>query len=108
LASGVCLSQTIFNPIFNAPTTLSATSTSSNGVMANAVSEGQVRVFNTCSAIAFVKFGNSSGLTASTSDIPLAPNSIEIFSVSTSYSYASVVLAAGGPCDVSFLRGAGL
>jgi hypothetical protein len=76
--------------------------------MANSLSEGQVRVYNTCSVIAFVKFGNSSGLTAATSDIPLAPNSIEIFSVSTTYTYASVILASAGPCDVSFLRGAGL
>lgn len=100
--------QTIFNPVYNTPTVLSATTTSANGPLANLISDQQVRVYSTCSNISFVKFSNNSGVIATLSDIPVAPLSIEIFTVPTSYTYAAVVLSSGGPCDVYFLRGGGL
>ena len=57
----------------------------------------QVRLYNNSTSTAFVAFGSSSSVVASlTTSLPMAPNSVEVFTVPYQTNYVAVIAAAAG------------
>jgi hypothetical protein len=54
----------------------------------------QIRVFNSGSAITFIAFGGST-VTATTSSLPIAPNSVEVFTMPLTGIYAAAIGTSG-------------
>ena len=65
-----------------------------------------VVVTNTSASLAYVSFGADPSASASTTDMPVMPNSHVLLSVSSLVSYAAAVLATGNG-TVLFTRGDG-
>ena len=55
----------------------------------------QVRFYNSGSNITYVAFGNDSTVTATTSSLPLAGNSIEVFAVPFNTAYVAAIGTSG-------------
>lgn len=94
-------------------TQISATGTSANNAFAISTT-GQVQVYNSSSAIAFVIFCTSSSCTASAgtagsanADYPVGPGAIVVVSVPTGTTYAAAILSTGTG-SVYFTPGTGL
>ena len=57
----------------------------------------QVRLYNNSSSTVFVAFGSASTVTASVSvGLPMAPSSVEVFTVPFQTAYVAVIAAAAG------------
>jgi hypothetical protein len=56
----------------------------------------QVRLYNNSSSTIFVSFGSSTVTAAVATSLPMAPNSVEVFTVSFQVSYVAVIAAAAG------------
>lgn len=87
---------------------ISATATSGSANFTNTTSElgSQVRVYNAGPNVAFVRFGPASP-TAVTTDIPIAPGSIELFHKGGAVGTAAIC-ATGQTATVYFTAGEGL
>ncbi len=96
--------QNIFGPSPGGPVSITATTSSSSISVPNPNSESQLRIYSTCTTTLFLKTGNSS-VTASSSDMAVAPGAVEIFSMSGAY---TAVIVPSGSCDVYLSRGTGL
>lgn len=102
----LCFSQAIFGPSPGGPVSLVASTTTNSVAVPNPNSENQVRVFSACDTILYFKTGNS-GVTATSADWALAPNSVEIFSLAAVATHIAV-LVPSGTCTVYVTRGTGL
>lgn len=91
-----------FRPI--GTTSLSAASTSTNAPLTNGGES--VVVTNPSNTLVFIKFGADPSLTASTSDMPVLPNSKVILSVNSLITYVAAV-APSGTGSILFSRGDG-
>lgn len=91
-------------PFTPGPTVSLAVSTSSASVdMGSQVVT--VRVFNSSSGIVFIRFADQPDPVATTSDLPIAPNSVEAFSLRGARYVAAVT--ASGTGTVYFTDGEG-
>ena len=64
---------------------------------AGAGTGSQVRLYNNSSQTVFVAFGSSNTVTAAVATgLPMAPNSVEVFSTPYQSSYVAVIAAAAG------------
>jgi hypothetical protein len=66
----------------------------------------QVRVFNSGSAVTFIAFGATSSVTATTSSLPIAPNSVEVFTINASNTYIAAIGTSGN--TIYFTPGEGV
>jgi len=57
---------------------------------------GQVRLYNNSSSTVFVAFGNSTVTAAVATSLPMAPNSVEVFTVPGQVAYVAVIASAAG------------
>lgn len=80
----------IFSP--NTTGTISATTTSAN--LAISESATAVRIYNAANVMCFVRFGRGSGTAAVTTDMPIAPGSVEVFKKGRS-DYVAAITASG-------------
>jgi hypothetical protein len=83
---------------------VSVSSVSSNAALAGG--GDSVVVTNTASALAYIRFGSDSTVTASTADMPILANSRLILSVNSLISYAAA-LSPTGSGSILFSRGDG-
>jgi hypothetical protein len=109
-----------FAPLYNGSTGLdpsitvaaTASSTTSTAFVANLQQQqafNQVRVCNTTSSFAYVNFGPLATVAAAAvaTSLPIAPNSIEVFTIDPTANAATVILASGTG-NVIFTRGEGI
>lgn len=102
-----------FQPMDVASTKVTATGSSANGVLAHAAANqistmpGAVtcRVYNSGTVIAWVKFGTDNTLAAATTDMPIPPGAVEVFSIGAK-SWAAAI-TGGTSVDVYFTPGYG-
>src|ERR1700761_2465901 len=83
---------------------LATTSVSSNTQLVGG--GDSVVVTNPSTALAYVRFGSDATVIASTSDMPVLPNSYIILSVNSLITYAAAVAPSGTP-TILFSRGDG-
>jgi len=109
VAASAAFGQNAFTPSLSDGTqvtiAVSASTSNANGTL-TPPSSGvfQVRVYNTCSTIAFIKFGG----TAATTDMPVPPGVVEVLTVAASVTSVGVILASGSGCTVYFTSGRGI
>lgn len=84
--------------------TLMGTTTSSN--VALGAGGDTVVVTNVASSVAFVRFGSDATVSASTTDMPVLPNSRVLLALNPLISYAAAVLISGTG-NILFTRGDG-
>jgi len=87
---------------------VAATTSSASASLASGAAPMQVRMFNSGSTTAFVKFGPT-GLTAATTDYPLPANAIEVITIpaSATTTFAAAIYGTGSG-TVYFTPGAGI
>ena len=92
-----------------ASTASSTTSTIFSGSTQQSQSFTQIRVANTAATWAYVNFGPLATVAAATvaASIPVAPGSVEVFTVDPLVTAATVILASGTG-NVIFTRGEGI
>jgi hypothetical protein len=92
-----------------AATASSTASTIFAGSTQQAQSFTQVRVCNTTAVWAYINFGVLNSVAAATvaSSIPIAPGSVEVFTIDPTSNAATVILASGTG-NVIFTRGEGI
>ena len=97
------------NSITVAATASSTTSAAFSGNTAQTNACNQIRVTNTTSVFAYVNFGPLATVAAAAvaTSLPIAPNSIEVFTVDPTVTAATVILASGTG-NVIFTRGEGI
>lgn len=85
---------------------VSGSTTSAAGTLPSLNGSQDLRIYNASSAIAFVRWQNASGPTATTSDIPIPAGGVEVFEANGAQ-YVAVILSTGTG-DVYFTSGRGL
>lgn len=93
-----------FTPAQNATVTLSATQANTQGTLT--VQSGQVRVYNAGTNKAFIRWG-SGAQTATTADMPVAPNTVECFSKGPTDLGIAAICATGETATLYFTPGEG-
>ena len=91
-----------FRPV--GTTSISATGSSSNVLLA--AGGDTVVVTNASASLAYVRFGADSTVAASTSDMPVLPNSVVILSVNSLITHAAAITPSGSG-TILFSRGDG-
>lgn len=92
-----------FHPL-GATATIAASTASANGEIGTG--GDAIRVFNSTVNIGFFRT-SSAGTTATAADIPIAPNSVEVFRIPQDHDNFAVILAAGAG-NVYVTRGQGI
>lgn len=88
----------------------SASASSANVALPSRSSNGNetIRVFNGLSVTAFIKFGTSSSLAATTSaDVPIPSGQTEAFACPPDYTYVAAIPASSASGNVYFSIGKG-
>jgi hypothetical protein len=102
---GAAMSAGSSQPFRHAGTAmLSASTTSANVALVGG--GDSLLITNAAATLAFVRFGADSAVAATTSDIPLLPNSRTILAVNSLIRYAAAILSSGTG-SVYFTRGDG-
>lgn len=103
------MSEIPFMPALGRTVNIAATTATANVSLANGTSRMQVRVHNAGTVPVFVTFGVS-GVTASlTTDVPIAPGSVEVLTAmpQASATFAAAITASGA-ATVYFTPGSGI
>lgn len=95
-----------FVPSPGGPVTLTVGTSTSSIQVPNPNSEGQIRIFNSCTTTLFIKSGSSS-VTAANTDMAIAPGAVEVFTIWYGNPYIAGIVNSGS-CDVYLLRGTGV
>ncbi len=92
-------SITVYRPDPAATVNLSATTSSSRVQVLTASygssSEPVVRLYNAGSVVVFVAFGDSTVTASTTANMPIAPGSVEAFTVSPTQTHVAGITASG-------------
>lgn len=95
-----------FSALSDTTAVISGTTTSAAASLPGTAGGGQsVRVFNSGTTIAFVRWAATSP-TAVATDIPIAPGATEVFSLPVDAAFVAAILASGTG-SIYFTRGAG-
>lgn len=96
-----------FNPVEDGTVSISA-STSSSRIQVQSVvtTNSHVRIVNTGAVTIFIKRGVDNTVVATTSDIPIMPGTIEVFTLA-GYTYIAAITASGTG-TIYFTPGEGL
>jgi hypothetical protein len=94
-----------FKPIDNSTIAVSASTSNATGTFTVAPTgpDFQVRIYNSCSTTAFIRFGGA----ATTSNIPIPAGTIEVYTVPAFTTTVGVILASGSGCNVYSTLGRG-
>ena len=98
----------VFQPGLADTVAVSASGTTSNGALNKPTAPAgalTVRIHNGGSVTAFIQFGNSAAVEATTSHMPIPPNGVEVFSVGDATHVAAVT--ASGTTTVYLTTGYG-
>lgn len=98
--------QAVFGPGPGGPVTLNVSTSTNSVAVPNSNFENQIRVYNSCTTTVFVKSGSST-VTASNTDMAIAPGAVEVFSMSASHTHMAAIVPSG-TCDIYIARGTGL
>lgn len=95
-----------FRIIVGSTISIAATTTAVSGTFVNAPTDNefQVRVYNACTGVAFIRFG---GTATTTQSAPIPSGVVEVFSVPAQTTFASAILASGSTCSVYMTLGSG-
>ena len=83
---------------------IAASDTSASGVLP--ITSADVRVYNATAVVAFIRFSGAANPEATTSDIPIPPGGVEVFSANGA-KYVAVILDSDTG-DVYFTAGRGI
>jgi|TARA_R110000868_G_scaffold392795_1_gene663575 FixJ family two-component response regulator len=92
--------------LYSGLATAKVAGTTTSQSVALSAKDYQVRVFNSAASIAFIRF-TAGASTAVTTDMPIPPGAVEVFSLNESQTHVSVILASGTG-DVYFTSGVGI
>lgn len=102
------IAQSAFTPFTSTPnvgTAATTTSTTALTLPSPTPRRMQLRVFNNCATAPFIAWGTS-GITAATTNMPLGPGSIELFTVPEGTTHVAQITASG-TCSIYYSPGQG-
>lgn len=103
--AGAATSTAFF--VYTATNTISGSTTSASATWGAADQGGDcIRVFNSTTAIAYIKYGKGAQ-TATSADLPIAPGGVEVIGVSDGVDTVAVLLSTGTG-SVYVTKGTGL
>lgn len=109
LISAVALAatSTAFMPATTTKT-IAASASSASVIFADNDMDGDcLRIFNSTSAVAYLKYGHGTSLTATTADLAIAPGGVEVLNVGQYTNIIAVVLSTSSG-SVYVTKGSGL
>lgn len=81
--------------VYTSTKTISGSTTSASATFTSADQGGDcLRIFNSTTAIAFVKYGKGAQ-TATSADLPIAPGAVEVIGISEGVDTVAVILSTG-------------